>query len=130
MQGNPLQGIPAGGEGPYVVSSDLEATRRVVGEIVVGVAYCFDDPRGDSSGLDLLSVTWLIGYEQTFPALADVLGAGEVDLNSANHAVVGVDLKIGANERRKGLEGGRRVGGTLDSWRAQSWPRRGGPELR
>ena len=86
------------------MSSDLEVTRRVVGEIVVGIAYCFDDPGGDSSGLDLLSVTWLIGYEQTFLALADVFGAGKVDLNSANHAVVGIDLKVGADERRKGLK--------------------------
>ena len=108
MQGNPLQGIPADGEGPYVVSSDLEVTHRVVGEIVVGIAYCFGDPGGDSSGLDLLGVTWLVGYKQTFPALADVLGAGKVDLNSADHAV---------------------VGGTLDGWHAWSWPRRGGPEL-
>ena len=102
MQGNPLQGIPAGGEGPYVVSSDLEVMHRVIGKIVVGVAYCFDDPGGHSSGLDLLSVTWLIGYKQTFPALADVFGAGEVNLNSANHAVVGVDLKVGGRRKAQG----------------------------
>ena len=86
------------------MSSDLEVTCRVVGEIVVGVAYGFDDPGGDSSGLDLLGVTRLTGYEQTFPALADVLGAGKVDLNSTDHAVIGVDLKVGANERHKGLK--------------------------
>ena len=103
MQANPLQGIPAGGEGPYVVRSDLDVTCRVVGEIVVGIAYCFGDPGGDSSGLDL-SVTWLVGYEQMLLALADVLGVGEVDLNSADHAVVGVNLKVGADERRKGLK--------------------------
>ena len=104
MQGNLLQGIPAGGKGPYVVSSDLEVMCRVVGEIVVGVAYCFGDPGGDSSGLDLLGVTWLVGYEQTLLALTDVLGAGEVDLNSADHTVVGVNLKVGADERRKSLK--------------------------
>ena len=86
------------------MSSDLEVTCRVVGEIVVGIAYCFDNPGGDSSGLDILGVTQLIGYEQTFPALADVLGVGEVDLNSADHAVVGINLKVGANERRNGLK--------------------------
>ena len=74
------------------MSSDLEETRRVVGEIVVGVTYCFDNPGGDSRGLDLLGVTGLIGYEQTFPALADVLSAGEIDLDSADHAVVSVNL--------------------------------------
>ena len=86
------------------MSPDLGETHQVVGEVVVSVTYCFDDPGGDRSGLDLLGLTWLIGYEQMFPALTDILGASKVDLDSADHAVVGVDLKVGANEGHKGLE--------------------------
>ena len=86
------------------MSSDLEVTGHVVREIVIGVVYCFDNPGGDSSSLYLLCVTLLIGYQQAFPALADVFGTGEVDLNGADHAVVGVNLKVEANKRRKSLK--------------------------
>ena len=86
------------------MSSDLEETCQVIRKIVIGVTYCFDNAGGDSSGLDLLSVTRLIGYEQTFPALVDVLSAGEVDLDSTDHAVVGVDLEVRAEEGCKGLK--------------------------
>ena len=84
MERNSLGGIPASGEGPYIMGSDLEELSRVFGEVVVGIADCFNGPGGDSSWLDLLGVAWRVGYEETFPALAELLSMSEVDLDGTD----------------------------------------------
>ena len=63
----PLQGIPTGGEGQRVMGSDAEEMCRVLRKVITGVADSLGDP-GDGGRFDLLSVTWLIGYEETFLA--------------------------------------------------------------
>ena len=65
---NSLQGIPSGGEGPYIMSSDSEEACRIPREVIISIADSLGNPRGDSSRLDLLCVTWLVGYEEAFPA--------------------------------------------------------------
>ena len=119
MKGNSLEGIPASGEGLYIMSSDLEGMSGVLRKVVVGVANCFDDPGGDSSRLDLLGVAWLVGYAETFPALTEILGTGKVHLDGMDHAVVGINLKVRANKGRKSLEvdvsqAGLRAAGAFD----------------
>ena len=68
------------------------------------MADCLGDPRGDSSRLDLLGVAQLVGYGESFPALAKFLGMDEVNLDGADHTVVGVDPKVRGNEWCEGLE--------------------------
>ena len=62
------------------------------------------DPGGDISRLDLLGVAWLVGYEESFPALVKFLGTSKVNLDGTDHAVVGVGPKVRADEWCKGLE--------------------------
>ena len=64
----PLEGIPTGSEGPYVMGSDSEETCRVLRKVITGIADSLGHPGGDGGRLDLLSVTRLMEYEKTFLA--------------------------------------------------------------
>ena len=46
MKRDSLKGIPAGGENPYVMGSDLEEACRIFGEVVVSIASSLDNPGG------------------------------------------------------------------------------------
>ena len=49
------------------MGSDSEEMCRVHRKVIAGVAGGLCGPGGDRGRLDL-SVTWLVGYEETFPA--------------------------------------------------------------
>ena len=49
----PLEGIPTGGEGPYVMGSDSEEMCRVLRKIIAEIADSLVDPGGDGGKLDL-----------------------------------------------------------------------------
>ena len=79
-------------------------TCSLVLRMFIDIVNCLDQPRRDRRCLNLIVVAWLIGDEKAFPAVAEGLGVRQVNLDSANHTVVGVGAKVGANKWSEGFK--------------------------